>query len=77
MLLHRWLAFFTCVSPRNIKKGGLSTLSMGTYIASSYYYPVLCEHGKKGGAAPLPPLGETLPTFNFVNESEILIQCRA
>ena len=30
------------------------------YTASLYYYPVLCEHGKKGVLCPFPPLGETL-----------------
>ena len=38
------------------RRGGLSTLCLGTYIVSLYYYPVLCEHGKKGGAAPPSPL---------------------
>ena len=33
------------------------------YIASLYYYPVLCEHGQKGGCcAPLPPFGENTGT---------------
>ena len=46
------------ITPRiKRKEGGIEHLEavyalVATYIASLYYYPVLCERGKKGGAAP-------------------------
>ena len=55
-MLPNWFCSIISVSPRIKKKGGggggLSTLKLfmpGPYIASLYYYPVLCEHGKRGG----------------------------
>ena len=51
----------------------MSTLKLGMYIASLYYYPVLREHGKKGGrdaALPFRPFGG-----NTVLTNRIYIPC--
>ena len=52
---------YSAVFPPGLKrKGGdwapSSCLCLGTHIASLYYYPVLCEHGKKRVLIPPFPL---------------------
>ena len=48
-----WSFCLPCVPIRSFKKkGGLSTLCLGTYIAILYYYPVRCEHSEKRDDAP-------------------------
>ena len=61
MVLSNWdkMSFIESSVSSIIKKnGGIEHLEAGQwahiYIASLYYYPVLCEHGKKG-VPHLPP----------------------
>ena len=55
-MLPNWFCSIISVSPRIKKKGGIEHLeAVYAWAASLYYYPVLCEHGKKGGAVLPPP----------------------
>ena len=59
--------------PPGLKRRGVgighleACLCLGTYIAGLYYYPVLCEQGKKGVMHPLPP---------FVGNTDIIAESK-